>query len=170
MQGERRDVASIEAGSGLGKVVTTIRATINARAGCRDHDTRIVRHDRNRVRIELGSVLDTLPGLAPIFTSNDPTFFNRTKDQPGVAIEQREPLNMAHMGRVGKCPLLCLGKLFELLAVSPGLPTIGALEHRRRPGADKQITRFGVLDQRPGFLVDNPVVDLPPAPAAIFAA
>src|SRR5215831_12728068 len=69
-----------------------------------------------------------------------------------------------------KCPVDRLRHRPELLRVDPVLAPVQALEHRGRSGADVQFAGTGMLDKRPDLLVDDALVDLPPALAGIVAA
>ena len=145
MNRQLRHRAAIQTSAGRNKVITAVRATINAVAGSGYDDRRIARYHRYSVRVELRAFLDILPILAAILAADDPSLFNGAKDEQRVLAIESEPFDVAYVRRPREGPVYSLGQSSQLLTVDPGIAAIAAFEYGRRPGADIELAGLRVL-------------------------
>src|SRR5437867_8591005 len=170
MANELRHVAAVEPVAGLNEAIAAVGTLEDSLAGGGDHDFRIIRHYRDRVRIKLDAFFYVLPTLPAILATHHPSLFDRAENNHGIIRAKRQSLDMAHVGRTREGPIDSFRQVPEPFAIKPMIAAVVTLKHRRWAGADKKLRRLGVLDDTPCFFIENTVVDLPPARAAIFAA
>src|SRR4030095_6344353 len=170
MANELRHVTAVEPVARLNEASASVGTLENSLAGGGDHDFRIIRHHRDRVRVKLDAFFYVLPARPAILAPHHPSFFDRPENNHGIIRTKRQSLDMAHMGRAREGPIDGFRQVPEPFAVKPMIAAVSALKHRRWTGADEKLRRLGVLDDTPCFFIENTVVDLPPTRAAIFAA
>src|SRR5919106_845382 len=170
MADELCHVAAVEPVARLNEAIAAVGAFENPLAGCGDHDLGIIRHDRHRVRVELDAFFYVLPGLSAVLAAHHPSLFDRAQDNHWLIRTKRKSLDMAHVGRAWEGPIDGFRQVSESFAVEPMIATVTTFKHGRWTRADKNLRRLWVLDDTPGFFIEDTVIDLPPGMAAILAA
>src|SRR5262245_25821335 len=113
--------------------------------------------------VELGANLERLPRRTTVAAADQPPFLHRPEDDARLTGAESQALAARYVRRRREGPVDRLRHRPKLFGVDPALPPVQALEHRGRPSADVQLARTGMLDEGPDLLVDDALVDLPPA-------
>ena len=120
--------------------------------------------------VELGAILERLPGRPTVAAAHQPPFLHRAEDDTRITGAERQALHMRDVRSRRECPVDRLRHRPELLGVDPALPAVQAFEHRGRASANVQLACMGMLGKGPDLLIDDALVDLPPDLSGVIAA